>query len=168
MTQEQEAEVLRLIKDVDITEVMALLMKHGTRYNRRILKFFKYFCMYAPILIMLTHACGVVLFSLHPREMFVTFHGNEACYLFIYTMVYLLPMVIILASRFFWLCWRYRIPFFYYFGVNAIHLGNHSIFTTNSMINNHFCLFIMVGIIYLYSFSDLFINNTRLGRRICA
>lgn len=39
MTQEQEAEVQRLIKDVDVTELMGMLMKHGNRYSRRILKF---------------------------------------------------------------------------------------------------------------------------------
>ena len=29
MTQEQEAEVQRLIKDIDVTELMGMLMKHG-------------------------------------------------------------------------------------------------------------------------------------------
>lgn len=41
MTQEQEAEVQRLIKDIDVTELMRMLMKHGNRYSRRILKFFR-------------------------------------------------------------------------------------------------------------------------------
>lgn len=43
MTQEQEQEVQRLIKDIDVTELMNLLMKHGNRYSRRILKFFRWF-----------------------------------------------------------------------------------------------------------------------------
>ena len=29
MTEEQEAEVQRLIKDIDVTELMRMLMKHG-------------------------------------------------------------------------------------------------------------------------------------------
>lgn len=29
MTQEQEAEVQRLIKDIDVMELMGMLMKHG-------------------------------------------------------------------------------------------------------------------------------------------
>ena len=33
MTQEQEAEVQRLIKDVDVTELMDMLKKHGNRYS---------------------------------------------------------------------------------------------------------------------------------------
>lgn len=43
MTQEQEAEVQRLIKDIDVTELMNMLKKHGNRYSRRILKFFNGF-----------------------------------------------------------------------------------------------------------------------------
>lgn len=41
MTQEQEAEVQRLIKDIDVAELMNMLKKHGNRYSRRILKFFR-------------------------------------------------------------------------------------------------------------------------------
>lgn len=49
MTLEQEAEVQRLIKDIDVTELMDMLKKHGNRYSRRILKFFRWFCKYVPI-----------------------------------------------------------------------------------------------------------------------
>lgn len=85
MTQEQEAEVQRLIKDVDVTELMGMLMKHGNvqrlikdidvtelmgmlmkygnRYSRRILKFFRWFCKYVPITIMVFHAYGMWDFS---------------------------------------------------------------------------------------------------------
>ena len=34
MTLEQEAEVQRLIKDIDVTELMDMLKKHGNRYSR--------------------------------------------------------------------------------------------------------------------------------------
>ena len=59
MTQEQEAEVQRLIKDIDVTELMGMLMKHGNRYSRRILKFFRWFCKYVPITLMCFHAYGI-------------------------------------------------------------------------------------------------------------
>lgn len=59
MTQEQEAEVQRLIKDVDVTELMGMLMKHGNRYSRRILKFFRWYCKYMPISLMFFHAYGI-------------------------------------------------------------------------------------------------------------
>ena len=60
MTQEQEAEVLRLIKDIDVTELMDMLIKHGNRYSRRILKFFRWFCKYVPITLMCFHAYGIM------------------------------------------------------------------------------------------------------------
>lgn len=41
MTKEDEAEVQRLLKNVDVTELIDMLMKHGNRYSRRILKFFR-------------------------------------------------------------------------------------------------------------------------------
>ena len=163
---EKEKEILRLVQGMDVSEIIQLLMKSGNRYNRRILKFFRWFCKWMPIAIMLVHSYGMINFSTHPREMLIKLPGNEPCYLFIYFMVYLFPMVIILASRFFWLCWRYRIPFFYYFGVNAIHIVHHSIFTTNAMIMSHYALMVMTAIIYVYSFADLFCNRTRLGRKI--
>jgi hypothetical protein len=78
---------------------------------------------------------GVFDFSRNPKEMFAMHRANWAYYTFIYIMVYILPMVIILASRFFWLCWKYRIPFFYFFGVNSIHLVYWSWYTTNEMVN---------------------------------
>ncbi len=116
MTKEDEAEVQRLLKNVDVTELMDMLMKHGNRYSRRILKFFRWFCKYVPVVLMCFHAYGIWEFSQHPREMFIPYTENTPCYFYIYFMVYVLPMVAILASRFFFLCWRYRIPFFYFFG----------------------------------------------------
>lgn len=109
MTKEDEDNLLRWLQDKDISEVMDLLMRHGNRYSRRILKFFRWFCKYVPITIMLFHAYGMWNFSQHPRDMFIPYAENTPCYLYIYFMVYVLPMVLILASRFFFLCWRYRI-----------------------------------------------------------
>jgi hypothetical protein len=81
MTQEQEAEVQRLIKDIDVmelmgmlmkygnvqrlikdidvTELMGMLMKYGNRYSRRILKFFRWFCKYVLALDLLKDKDGV-------------------------------------------------------------------------------------------------------------
>lgn len=168
MTQEQEAEVQRLIKDVDVTELMGMLMRHGNRYSRRILKFFRWYCKYMPIGLMCFHAYGIWDFSNHPREMFIPYEENMPCYLFIYFMVYILPMVTILASRFFFLCWRYRIPFFYFFGVNAAHIVGWSWYTTNSMVDSCYTIMIVTGIFYLYGFSDMIINKTKMGRKICS
>lgn len=120
MNKEDEDNLLRWLRDKDVSEVMDLLMRHGNRYSRRILKFFRWFCKYVPITLMCFHAYGIYEFSQHPREMFIPYAENTPCYLYIYFMVYVLPMVLILASRFFFLCWRYRIPFFYFFWCKCV------------------------------------------------
>lgn len=90
MTKEDEAEVQRLLKNVDVTELMDMLMKHGNRYSRRILKFFRWFCKYVPVVLMCFHAYGIWEFSQHPREMFIPYAENTPCYFYIYFMVYVL------------------------------------------------------------------------------
>ena len=168
MNKEDEDNLLKWLKDKDVSEVMDLLMRHGNRYSRRILKFFRWFCKYVPITLMCFHAYGIYEFSQHPREMFIPYAENTPCYLYIYFMVYVLPMVLILASRFFFLCWRYRIPFFYFFGVNASHIVGWSWYTTNDMVDSCFTVMVVTAIFYLYSFVDLFISRSKLGRKICA
>nr|WP_302335396.1 hypothetical protein [uncultured Prevotella sp.] len=167
MTQEQEAEVQRLIKDVDVTELMGMLMKHGNRYSRRILKFFRWYCKYMPVSLMCFHAYGIWDFSQHPREMFIPYEENFPCYLFIYFMVYILPMVTILASRFFFLCWWYRIPFFYFLGINAAHIVEGNWYTTKSMVDSCYTVMAVTAMFYLYAFADMIINRTKIGRKIC-
>lgn len=93
MTKEDETEVQRLLKNVDVTELMDMLKKHGNRYSRRILKFFRWFCKYVPIVIMCFHAYGIWEFSQHPREMFIPHNENMPCYIFIYFMVYGFPKI---------------------------------------------------------------------------
>ena len=168
MSKEDKENLLHWLQGKDVSEVMDLLMRHGNRYSRRILKFFRWFCKWMPILVMLFHAYGIWDFSQHPREMFVPYEENLPCYLFIYFMLYVLPMVIILASRFFYLCWRYRIPFFYFFGVNAIHIAYWSWYTTNDMVMEHKALLIMIAGFYVYGFADKFCTDTKVGRKICA
>ena len=168
MTKEDEAEVQRLLKNVDVTELMDMLMKHGNRYSRRILKFFRWFCKYVPIAIMCFHAYGMWDFSRHPREMFIPHNENMPCYIFIYFMIYILPMVIILGSRFFFLCWRYRIPFFYFFGINAAHIVEWNWYTTNDMVDSCFTVMVVTALFYIYGFAEMFISRTKLGRKICA
>lgn len=168
MTKEDEAEVQRLLKNVDVTELMDMLMKHGNRYSRRILKFFRWYCKYMPVGLMCFHAYRIWDFSRHPREMFIPYSENTSCYIFIYFMVYVLPMVTILASRFFFLCWRYRIPFFYFFGINAAHIVEWNWYTTKDMVDSCFTVMIVTALFYLYGFADMFISKTKLGRKICA
>lgn len=155
-----------LIAEMDISDVMNIYIHNGRGFSKRLLKFFRWSAKWVPLTIMVTHAYGMWEFSTHPREMFILQSGNMACYIFIYAMVYVLPMMLILASRFFWLCWRYRIPFFYYIGVNSIHIGYGSIFTTNDMIPSQHCLCIMTLGFYIYGFTDMFLRHTNLGKRL--
>ena len=67
MTKDDEDNLLRWLQDKDVSEVMSLLMKHGHRYSRRILKFFRWFCKYVPITIILFPPYGVCDVSQHPR-----------------------------------------------------------------------------------------------------
>lgn len=142
MTKEKEEEFQRLTEGIDVSEVMNLLMKGENRYNRRILKFFQWFCKWMPICIMLTHWIAIYDFGQNHYDMFEDYSDNWISYTFTYFMLYVLPMVIILASRFFWLCWRYRIPFIYFFGVNALHIAYWSWYTTNEMVKGHYALMI--------------------------
>lgn len=166
MTKEEQEEVMELLRGRDVSEVLGVLMHTGNRYSRRTLRFFRWFCKWVPVMIMVFHMYGMWDFGHNPREMFLVHEENAACYAFIYFMVYILPLVIMLASRFFFLCWRYRIPFFYLFGINAIHICYWSWYTTNAMVMPHYCLMVMVLTLYGYGFADDFINNTRIGRRI--
>lgn len=163
--QASEDEIRSVLKGKDISEIINLMLCSGNTYNRRILRFFRWFCKWMPIAIMLTHWYGLWVFSQHPRDMFVLDSSNQSCYMWVYFMIYILPMVIIAASRFFFLCWRYRIPFFYFFGVNALHVSYGSLFTTNDMIMGHGALIVMILILYLYGFGEMALN-TKLGKRL--
>ena len=164
--EETEGERLRaMLKGKDISEVVNLMICAGNTYNRRILRFFRWFCKWIPIAVMLAHWYGLYDFSQHPRDMFVLDSENVSCYLWIYFMAYVLPLVIIAASRFFYLCWRYRIPFFYFIGVNAIHIGYGNIFTTNEMTMSHLGLVIFTCILYGYAFGEMALN-TKVGKKL--
>ncbi len=150
----------------DIREMVAALMQKGNRYSRRILKFFRWFCKYVPVFLMLFHIAGVMELDRHPNKAFVADGQGALCHCFVYFMMYVLPLVILLASRFFFLCWIFRIPFFYLFGVNAIHIAYGSIFTTDDMVMPHYCIMVMTAVFYAYGLTEHFYNNTALGRRM--
>lgn len=156
----------RLLKGMDVSEVMDIMaFGEGKSYNRRILRFFRWFCKWIPICIMAMHWLGLYDFRGSKRDTLVLARGSVLCDAWAYFMMYILPMVIIVASRFFFLCWKYRIPFVYFVGVNAVHLCHASLVTTKDMVMGHFVIVAMVCMTYLYAFADEFMK-TRLGRRI--
>lgn len=79
MTQDQNQRLLDAIEGRDIAEVIAMLSTAGNRYSRRILRFFRWFCKWMPLVLMLTHFYGVTDFARNPHEMFVVHDENAAC-----------------------------------------------------------------------------------------
>mgnify|MGYP006928564377 CR=1 FL=1 len=165
MTQEQEKELKRILEGVEVSEVMAYMLTSGNRYSRRLLKFMKWLAKWVPIAVMVWHSFAMYDFANNPREMFVVHAEHWPSYTFIYFMLYLLPLVIIVFSKLFWLCWVYRIPFFYFFGVNAVHVTYWSWYTTNEMTGASLSVIIMTLAFYLYWLVEYFFSRTRAGRR---
>lgn len=165
MTDEKKKALLSVLDGMDVSEVISLLIMSGNSYSRRLLKFIKWITKWLPICIMVWHSFAMLDFSQNPREMFIVHSEHWPSYTFIYVLLYVLPLVLILFSRFFWLCWVYRIPFFYYFGLNAIHLTYWSWYTTKDMVMSCMSVIVMTGVFYLYWVIDWFLTRTRIGKR---
>ena len=109
---------------------------------------------------MLFHVACMVTFASHGKEMCVWFRENWVSAAFIYFSVYIHPLVLILASRFFWLCYRWRIPIIIYlFGINAIHIVYWNVFTTNEMVEANVVILVMTIIFYVYGFADKYFSG---------
>lgn len=74
MDEEYKRQFLTLVKGKDISEIMSLLAESGNQYSRRILRFFRWFCKWVPIMIMVAHMYGMFDFSRNQKEMFAV-HG---------------------------------------------------------------------------------------------
>lgn len=61
MTQEQKKQLAQLMKNVDIIDILKIALVSSTKYNRRILKFFRWFCKWVPVFIMCAHALSVLM-----------------------------------------------------------------------------------------------------------
>lgn len=58
-----------------------------------------------------------------PRPTIIDTNYSGNCIIWIYILAYIyMPLSMIPVSFFFRYCWIYRIPFFYFFGINAIRL----------------------------------------------
>lgn len=173
MTEEQKDEVHRLVqsvgvvqlsrvmfKDMDVSEIINVIILAGRGYSIKLLTWFKYYCEVMPLLIMLFHIACMVTFASHEKEMCVWFKENWVSAAFIYFSVYIHPLVLIIASRFFWLCYRWRIPMIIYlFGINAIHIVYWNVFTTNEMVESNVVILVMTIIFYGYGFADKYYSG---------
>ncbi len=166
MTREEKDRILSAVRGKDASEVVCLLMENGNSYSRRLLKFVQWVAKWIPIVVMLWHCFAMWDFSHNPREMFIVHSEHWPSYTFIYFMLYLLPVILIAFSELFCLCWVYRIPFFYFFGVNSIHITYCSWYTTNEMVGASLSVIVMTGFFYGYWLIKKFLTDTRLGRSL--
>lgn len=139
-----------MFKGMDVSEMINVIILAGRGYSVKLLTWFKYYCEVMPLFIMLFHVACMVTFASHGKEMCAWFKENWVSAAFIYFSVYIHPLVLILASRFFWLCYRWRIPMIIYlFGINAIHIVYWNVFTTNEMVEANVVILVMTIIFYV-------------------
>ena len=67
MTKEEQEEIMELLRGMDASEVLNALMHTGNRYSRRTLLFFRWFCKWMPVMVMLFHMYGMWDFGHNPR-----------------------------------------------------------------------------------------------------
>lgn len=128
--------------------------------SRGIVKFYEWVMRYVPVILMLAHWYGTWDFHHQPRPILLDNADNEACVAFIYFMIYIFPLVSMMpASRFFRLCWIYRIPFYYLIGVNVIRLLHGKWLITSSMICENYALIVLIIFTYFYAFVKLQITR---------
>lgn len=127
------------------------MRKEPDLLNKDIYMFYGWALKYIPILVMLAHWYGVFDFHDNPREILICIKENESCIAYLYFMTYVFPVIMLVpASYFFHLCWIWRIPFVYAFGVNAIRLYYGSFIIKNEMFDSDFILIILTCILYAY------------------
>ena len=118
--------------------------------SRPIFYFYDKGLRYVPIVIMLCHWYGTFHFHSNPHEFIFDTNGNKPCILFFYFMAYVFPVLFMLpASRFFKLCWIYRIPFIYLIGINIIRAYYQSYIITNEMYEADLVLIALTLCLYI-------------------
>lgn len=118
--------------------------------SRPIFCFYDKGLRYVPIVIMLCHWYGTFHFHSNPHEFIFDAKGNKPCILFFYFMAYVFPVLFMLpASRFFRLCWIYRIPFVYMIGINVIRIYYQSYIITNDMYKADIILIALTLFLYI-------------------
>lgn len=139
-------------------------MEHGIWY------FYKYGIGIAAIILMLTHWYGVYDYSCMPRPVVIDTEQNGHCIIWIYCLAYVyMPMMMIPASKFFRQCWLWRVPYVYFFGINAIRIAYGHWLIRYEMIDAHEAMIIMTIIVYIYGLAPkvagIAMSILRRGRR---
>lgn len=128
--------------------------------NRRIFKFYEQLSKWAPILLMLGHWYGVYDYSHYPRPTIVDTDDNGNCIIWLYFLSYIyMPMAMIPVSYFFRWCWIFRIPFYYFIGINVIRLVYQHWLVTPEQLTAHYVLIGLTTITYIYGIATIIIKG---------
>lgn len=121
--------------------------------NRKIYRFYELLSKWAPIPLMLGHWYGVWDYGSYARPTILDTDSNGCCIIWIYILAYIyMPLCMIPVSFFFHYCWIYRIPFFYFIGINAIRIYYQHWLITPEQLPMHHVFIIFTLILYAYGF----------------
>lgn len=141
-------------------------MKKNMRTNwldRRIFKLYELGIKWVPIPLMLAHWFGTWDYTQHPRPIVVDTADNGACIVWMYVLAYVyMPLAMLPASYFFHYCWMFRIPFLYFFGINAIRIYYRHWLLTPDMVEAHHILIIFTLILYAYGFVKIACERSKV------
>lgn len=130
--------------------------------SRKIWKFYELLAKWAPIPLMLWHWYGVWDYGHYPRPAILDTDNNGGCIIWIYFLAYIyMPLCMIPVSFFFKYCWIFRIPFFYFIGINAIRLYYQHWLITPDQLETHHVFIIFTLILYAYGFIKIAFTRGR-------
>lgn len=130
--------------------------------DRGIFKLYEFGIKWMPIPIMLGHWYGVYDYAHYPRAVIVDTDINGDCVIWLYILAYVyMPLAMLPASYFFHYCWIFRIPFLYFFGINAIRLYYHNWMIRPNQLDAHFIFILFTIILYAYGLTKKIIENRK-------
>lgn len=156
---------MRTKQESPLSEEEEALVMEGL-LSRKIWRFYELLSKWAPIPLMLGHWYGVGTMDIIPRPTILDTDFNGNCIIWIYVLAYIyMPLTMIPVSFFFRYCWIFRIPFFYFFGINAIRLYYQHWFITPEQLEMHHVFIIFTLMLYAYGFIKIALSNSRICLR---
>lgn len=143
------------VKDEQPSEDFRLLVKNNW-LDRRIFALYQFGIQWMPIILMLTHWYGVWDYGNQPRPIVLDTEQNGNCVIWLYSLAYIyMPLAMLPATYFYKYCWMFRIPFIYFFGINAVRLYYQHWLITPEQLEGHHIIIILTIILYIYGFAKI-------------
>ena len=153
---------MRTKQKTPLSEEEKALVMEGL-LSRKIWRFYELLAKWAPILLMLGHWYGVWTMGTIPRPTITDTAYNGNCIIWIYVLAYIyMPLSMIPVSFFFRYCWIYRIPFFYFLGINAIRLYYQHWLITPEQLEMHHVFIIFTLMLYAYGFIKIALSRSKI------